>query len=523
MLPDPDELVHPGHPADDRAVLDRDVAGEGGRVRHDDAAPHDAVVGDVAVRHHQGVVSDPRNGSTPGRAAVHGGELPDDVPIPHLHPRLLAAEFQVLRNRTDGSERMDAVLFPHAYVGFDDGVRSYGGPVADRHLRTDHGERPHGDVAPELRPRVDDGGRMNHASSPGPPGSMPSGIVAVTSPFAARTPSTSASPCIFHLGPFRAITVISRRSWSPGTTGRRNLQLSIPVKYAIRFPPPIALSARIPPVCARASTIRTPGMIGCPGKCPWKNGSLIVTFLMPTILFPGSNSTIRSTSRNGYRCGNSSMISRIRNTSLLPFRGLPALQPRDPPEELRQPRQERHHFQPCPVGHRRHSRPCPVLPRRERDGHPGLRAKHHPVAHLEVPRQPRLPSDHHAVTDPRAARDPHPGGDHRVPADLHVVPHLDQVVQLGPRTDAGDPERGAVDRGVRPDLDVVPDLDGPHLRYLPVPLRRRREPEAVAADHAAGVQKHPLPDPHPFVEGDPRVKNGVLTDDRPPPDVHPGV
>ena len=37
----------------------------------------------------------------------------------------------------------------------------------------------------------------------------------------------------------------------------------------------------MPPTCAIASMISTPGMIGCPGKCPWKNGSLIVTFLMP--------------------------------------------------------------------------------------------------------------------------------------------------------------------------------------------------------------------------------------------------
>ena len=27
--------------------------------------------------------------------------------------------------------------------------------------------------------------------------------------------------------------------------------------------------------------ISTPGMTGCPGKWPWKNGSLMVTFLMP--------------------------------------------------------------------------------------------------------------------------------------------------------------------------------------------------------------------------------------------------
>ena len=50
---------------------------------------------------------------------------------------------------------------------------------------------------------------------------------------------------------------------------------------------------------AMASMINTPGMIGAPGKCPWKNGSFIVTFLYATIRLPGSISTIRSTSKNG--------------------------------------------------------------------------------------------------------------------------------------------------------------------------------------------------------------------------------
>src|SRR2546425_36701 len=39
-----------------------------------------------------------------------------------------------------------------------------------------------------------------------------------------------------------------------------------------------------------ASMIRTPGMMGRPGKWPWKNGSLTVTFLIPITRFPISSS-----------------------------------------------------------------------------------------------------------------------------------------------------------------------------------------------------------------------------------------
>src|SRR3954454_2240099 len=55
-------------------------------------------------------------------------------------------------------------------------------------------------------------------------------------------------------------------------------------------------------------------MTGRPGKCPWKNHSVAVTALMPTIRFSaGSYSTIRSTRRNGHRCGMSPSMILVEN------------------------------------------------------------------------------------------------------------------------------------------------------------------------------------------------------------------
>ena len=53
------------------------------------------------------------------------------------------------------------------------------------------------------------------------------------------------------------------------------------------------LKTKIPPVCAIASTIKTPGITGDPGKCPAKNGSFIVTFFIP-ITWELDNSNILS-------------------------------------------------------------------------------------------------------------------------------------------------------------------------------------------------------------------------------------
>src|SRR5205085_2638099 len=74
----------------------------------------------------------------------------------------------------------------------------------------------------------------------------------------------------------RAETIsTSSLNWSPGTTGRRNLHASIPVKYGTLSSRPSSETRRqTAAVCAIASTTRTPGITGLPGKCPWKNSSL---------------------------------------------------------------------------------------------------------------------------------------------------------------------------------------------------------------------------------------------------------
>src|ERR1019366_10486369 len=106
--------------------------------------------------------------------------------------------------------------------------------------------------------------------------------------------------------------VTSRRSVSPGLTTRLKRHSSIPPNRPIRSPKPGCLATKMAIVWASASTWSTPGMTGSPGKWPWKNHSVALTALIPTIhRAPSSYSMIRSTRRNGQRCGISPSISRV--------------------------------------------------------------------------------------------------------------------------------------------------------------------------------------------------------------------
>jgi len=87
---------------------------------------------------------------------------------------------------------------------------------------------------------------------------------------------------------------------SPGVTALRNFTLSALMKnttFGASSAAPRRSMMR-PAAWAMASTCRTPGMTGWPGKWPWKKGSLIVTFLIAT-RESSVSSTTRSTITNG--------------------------------------------------------------------------------------------------------------------------------------------------------------------------------------------------------------------------------
>ena len=106
------------------------------------------------------------------------------------------------------------------------------------------------------------------------------------------------------------------------------------------------------------------------------------------------------------------------------------------------------------------------------------------------------------------------GRDRRVCTDVHVVRHLDQVVELDAIFDHGVVERPAVDAGVGADLDVVADHHGAQLLDLFPAAIDRREAETVGADHHAAVQDAARTDRATVAESRVRMQAGVFADAR---------
>ena len=165
MGADPAELVHDGERAEGGAVFHLHVAGERRSVGHDVVAAHLAVMGDVHVGHDPVPVAYAGHHPAALRPAVERAVLADDVAVPDLQARRLAAVLLVLRCAAQGGERMDPVAFADPGRPFDDDVRADPRPRADDDPGADHAERPHLDVGLELGATVHDGARVDHLPS----------------------------------------------------------------------------------------------------------------------------------------------------------------------------------------------------------------------------------------------------------------------------------------------------------------------------------------------------------------------
>src|SRR4051794_3712208 len=169
-----------------------------------------------------------------------------------------------------------------------------------RHIGEDGLERD--GIAVDVR----EGGDPAHRRTPS------GGMMKLMVVWQATSPSTVATPRPRpNFDPSFSMVTSSRRV-SPGVTIRLKRVSSIPANRPIRSPNPGCLATYTAMVWASASTWRTPGITGSPGKWPAKNHSVAVTALSPTMRWAdGSYSTIRSTSRNGWRCGIRRSISRV--------------------------------------------------------------------------------------------------------------------------------------------------------------------------------------------------------------------
>src|SRR6185437_6085865 len=273
-------LLDRGEPAHDHVVAEPHVAAQRGAIGQGDVVADLAVVSDVRADIEGAVVANRGDSAAEGGPAVHGHLLADQVAF--ADDQLAAVALLVagvLRRRAEHCERPHLAALTDLGLALDHHVRAQGDAGRQLHVRA------HGAIGADFRVGGDFRARRDQRRRVDAHAGGTSINMAANSASAATLSPTSPRPLNLNTSPLARSTSTGMRSMSPGFTGLRKRQLSTEMNMMPL--PRVSMSSDLlistPPLCSIASMISTPGITGWPGKWPTKNGSFIVTALMPTI------------------------------------------------------------------------------------------------------------------------------------------------------------------------------------------------------------------------------------------------
>ncbi len=132
-------------------------------------------------------------------------------------------------------------------------------------------------------------------------------------------------------------------------------------------------------------------------------------------------------------------------------------------------------------------------------------ADHEMIGYSHMSCQDRL------ITDVSAPRDPHPCHDQAALPNSHVVPDLNQVVDLGAAAHHCVINTPAVDAGVRADFHVIFENAAAHVRDSDMASVAREVPESISSDHGSRLQHYPIAQLRPGIAHRTGSKNRVVS------------
>lgn len=94
------------------------------------------------------------------------------------------------------------------------------------------------------------------------------------------------------------------------------------------------------------------------------------------------------------------------------------------------------------------------------------------------------------ITNSRRSRYTDLGGDHAMRADLHVVRHLNEVIEFCSFADNRRPHRSAIDRGIGSNFHIILDYYAAELGNFYPLSSEKRESKAILANGGAGMNNN---------------------------------
>src|SRR5439155_1820558 len=158
---DPDILMDGAKPAQKSVIIDDHMAAKGGVVGHHHVACDLAVMRDMHTEHEQAIVADPRHHPAASRPGIHRHIFADRVIAPDDEHRFLASILEILRLKSDRSERENTGALANRRAAVNDDVRHQRHPCTERDMPADNAIRPNGYPLGQHGSGSDDGRRMD--------------------------------------------------------------------------------------------------------------------------------------------------------------------------------------------------------------------------------------------------------------------------------------------------------------------------------------------------------------------------
>ena len=142
----PTELVHQGEAAQGDTVPDMNMACQRGVVCKNNVTPNFAVMGNVAIRHNQVMVTDTRYTATPHGSTVKGGRFSNDVVIANNKLSGFVFVAQILGRLAKAYKRVDLAVFANGAGARNNRMRGNPAALANFYVGTNDGKGVNPDV-----------------------------------------------------------------------------------------------------------------------------------------------------------------------------------------------------------------------------------------------------------------------------------------------------------------------------------------------------------------------------------------
>ena len=131
---------------------------------------------------------------------------------------------------------------------------------------------------------------------------------------------------------------------------------------------------------------------------------------------------------------------------------------------------------------------------------------------MDVPGGAGLSGQRHMMPHGHAPGNPGLGSDQTVFADYIVMGNMHKIIDFGAPLHDGAPSGRPVDRGIGADFHIVLNNDIADLRHLQVFAVNGDKTEAVATQHGAALDDHPVAQNGPFPQRYIRMNHAVFPD-----------